>query len=246
MRGINAEHELARCYLFLSFFLKEGDTKAYEIAAVQIERFPEARAEFYYLLTWLGRRLGLYAVTDNKAATAIADFPDDPRLHYNRAANAFAWLYDDKAAEKCLLTLWDVIRFAEDALKKYQSDPVRYHELIAASYNNLSYFSVYDPTSAGFSLQRGQDFLKQLCDKLPEEEWKTHAEYYHTKALVLCREFEQRKHCGESGTEIRALLDQSFAAVNRADEIKHKALYGDLKRTLKQYFRSATAPTSPG
>jgi hypothetical protein len=244
MRGVNAEHELTRCYLFLSFFLKEGDKAAYDSAALQIERFPELRAEYCYFLTWLGRRLALYAETDSKAAVAVGEFPGDPRLSYNRAANAFTWLCDDRAAEKCPLTVRDAIGFAEDALEKYKSDPAKYHEPIAATYNNIAYFAVHDMASDGFDLERGKEFLRKLCQELPEEEWKGHAEYYHTKALVLCREFERRRDSGESIAELRELLEQSAAAVGRADEIRHKPLYGELKRTLKSYLREGRATVS--
>jgi len=94
MRGADAEHELVRCLVFLSFLSEEADKKAFEHAVTQLTQplFSAFRAEFYYLTSCAARRLRYFRQNDQFMREAAEQYPNDPRFPFALAANACSWL----------------------------------------------------------------------------------------------------------------------------------------------------------
>lgn len=198
------EQELINCYLYLAFGQRrvESELRAYEYAkqllATKLNNsdYASMENEYRYVLLWAARRRGKFKEADECARVAITKWQADPRFYHGRSLNTYAWLVNKKQQADCPYDVIDAINDALKAVEFYRSDPVSNCDVIAANYNNLSYFYAWEATrtknlsNADQHLRRAQEFLKKLKAVSKETKWDpTHPEYFHTEAFLEYQEF---------------------------------------------------------
>jgi hypothetical protein len=224
-KEMDLEHELIRCFLYLALPRNTqntepvvspappGDQKAYEHAESLMEsdqlidradwnNASEAiKQEFRYVQCWAARRTGHFRKAVTLAKEGIEKEPSDPRFFHGLCLAIYSWLVTK--AEDGPPQIEEAIEATKTAISLYKAQSTSHEndDVIAANYNNLTYFLAWSieltqKTTAGS--QRGvaeQDrqavaqarealeALRLLVDKSTWERTK-HPEYFHTEAYL--------------------------------------------------------------
>lgn len=246
--GLDLEHELVRCLLYLAFSKSEGNENAYDHAdgiISQEELFeadPKLEPEYQYVLCWAARRIKNFERSNELATHAIHKWPQDPRFHHGHCLNTFAWLSDEEQQANCPYKLRDAIDDTNTAINLYLEDETNNRELIAVNYNNLSYLLALDSTDDDYSLDEARHVMEEARAALnalklivSKDSWNPHyPEYFHTEAYVEYREYQVAKGRRENPNQLIAKLEHARREIDVAIELSWKQSYSDLKKRIEK------------
>ena len=223
----NADHELTRCLLYLSFVTREHEEKAFEMAIANADRFLGDAKEFLCVAVYAGRRCGNFKKTDEVARRAIDRFPEDWRLYHACQLNVFSWLR--AGGEDCSYSLLDCADLSEKTISGLLKEEPKDEQMLAVNFNNLAFVSAFDDGGdrSAFNLERARGALENLKTFLPKSKWKPlYPEYYHTEAHLELKEAESAFQAGDRNrveSKLRwGYQDAKIAAELFSDKDEHQ------------------------
>lgn len=245
--ALDAEHELIKCYLYLTFRGHGGEEKAYqhckELLNIKelMEREPLIEREYRYMLCWLARRIRNFEEADICARIGIDKWSDDARFYNGRALNIFAWLELTDPTRLCPYTIKDAIEATEKATELYSRNTSDNLETIASNYNNVAYFHSFDVARNNYSLRESSEKLRhareaiaRLKSLISRDAWyPEHPEYFHTEAYLNYQEFLLEFANGMNKVDLKKKLAQAKSDITRAIQIYDKASYMELQGSIQ-------------
>jgi hypothetical protein len=252
--ALDAEHELIKCYLYLTFPMHGGEEKAYqhckELLDIQelMERKPLIEREYRYMLCWLARRTRNFGEADACASIGIEKWSDDARFYHGRALNIFAWLELTDPMLPCPYTINDAIEATEKAIELYSRNKNDNLETLAGNYNNIAYLYSLDVARNNYSLSESSEKLIQARDAIAglkslisRDSWQPeHPEYFHTEAYLAYQEFLIEFASGMNKADLKQKLAQAKSDIARAIQLYGKASYIDLQRSIQDAMERVT------
>jgi hypothetical protein len=251
-RGINLEHELIRCLLYLALPRpartsqtdspsSTGDEKAYLHAEAIMEgeklldrsdweKAPESvKQEFRYVQSWAARRSGRYQKAVELAQEGTAHEPEDPRFFHGLCLSIYSWL--SKKPEESTPTLDAAIAATRTAIFLYLKTAEGDHnnDVIAANYNNLAYFLAW-------SVALNQEASPADRPRAEAHSHKAIAEardaLHQLKELIDKNEWEKTKHPEFFHTEAYLEYQEFTIAMAEGDRDKARAKLADAKHDI--------------
>jgi len=246
VKGLDPEHELTRCFLYMAFPGKDGDQKAFDHAKKMMSFFAAFKSEFYYVLCWAGRRLKVFQETDKYIQRAIKDFPDDPRFHHAFALNILSWIRDKKTTINCPYKLRAAVDETQKAIDLYSLDEKRFGELIGANYNNLAYFLSAERLTETYDLPKAREALDQLKKYTSKEDWPPeNPEYFQTEAQVEVEEFYDGRMKKRDAEYLQMKLTNAKREIETAIRLNPaKSQYVELKEEIDLALNGLSSETT--
>lgn len=247
----SVEHELARCFIYLSLPQGEGDTDAYDLAlelfrSEEAARDADVKREIAYVLAWEGRRLGRYEETDAFIERALREWPEDARFYHGRFLNGYAWMRKGELGRECPYSVSELIDIMGETLRRFQMNEEECRDLIISGYNNMAFLYAF-PTESGTMVARdGRSYLdharleiEKLKSLYSKASWDPgHPEFYHTEAFIAFREFEEGLRIGAGREYLEKVLREAWEDVEMAVKLfpngpGYRALEASVERGMK-------------
>lgn len=241
-KELTGEHELVRCYLYLTHPEGEGDHLAYEHAKEMLALHKQLEQEFLYVLCWCARRLKKFDESLQLGTKAIHSYPQDARFYHGRCLTYFAWLNDAQEIEILQPTvveeyLGTAIQDAQRAIDLYSLSDKTNENVIGANYNNLAYLYAFQPESCCYDLIKSRRALTSLKKIINKDIWyKQHPEYLHTEAHLEYHEYLEGRRGGKDKDYLNKKLANARREIDLALSILQKELYKQLKDDIEKAF----------
>lgn len=256
-RGLDLEHELIRCFLYLALprvyddtpqepTPYDGDERAYQHAQAIMhgddllnrEEWDDSadpiKQEYRYVQCWAARRSGKFARAVELAEEGIEIDHRDPRFFHGLCLSIYSWLRNSPT--DCDLKLQQATDAAEMAIRLYL-DTAKDNdndEVVASNYNNLAYLWAW-------SVEINQQELRgdRESDAAKNQQALDYARdaLDKLKNVIVKSDWERTRHPEFFHTEAYLEYRESLVAFSVGDRTKARLKLNNANREIENALR---------